>query len=229
MMKKQIKTFSILALLPVTLLLSFNVAQAQVVDYEKSLAASEDGVGFILKWTTSDDLSTDSFVVERSKGGEEFKTIGMVMGRQSKKLTEYTFKDLDLGLKKVRYRLKEVSTGGSSSFTEAVVMTKEFVSNFAVVNKQQIAEGVMEISISSIVDGELECRVIDNMGDVLIEELRKIEVGLNDIVFDLSSEADGTYHMIFKQDNIMETVVLKKEMKDKKANVAKTKTVKSGG
>ncbi len=228
MMKKQINSFSLLALIPLIFLLNFNVAIAQV-NYEVSLSAVEQGVGFILKWATSEDASTDFFVVERSKDGEKFEPIGSVIGKQSEDLTEYRFKDMDLGLKKVRYRLNQVNREGTSSLTEAIEMTKEFVYNFEVVNKEQITDEVMEISINSIIDGELECRVVNNMGDVMTEELQKIEVGLNDFLFDLSGEAYGTYHMIFKQKNVMETVVFKKEMKDKKANVATKKATKSGG
>jgi len=97
------------------------------------------------------------------------------------------------------------------------------------VNKEKVTEEVMEITINSVKEVELECRITNNMGNILMEELRKINVGLNDVVFDLTSEPDGTYHMIFKQDNVMETAVFKKDMKDKKSNVAKKKTDKNGG
>lgn len=227
-MKKILKAFSSQILLPVILLLSFNLIQAQV-DYKEPLVASEEGVGFHLKWTTSNDRNADFFVVERSRDGKGFTPIGTVMSKQSSDLTEYAFKDLELGLKKVQYRLKEVNKDGSSSLSEAIAVTKEFISNFEVVSKEKMTEEIMEITINSVVDVELECRVTDNMGNVMIEELRKIEIGLNDIVFDLTSEPEGTYHMIFKQDNVIETVAFKKEMKDKKANTAKKKSTKSGG
>ena len=44
-----------------------------------------------------------------------------------------------------------------------------------------------------------------------------------------STEVDDTYHIILKQNNVMETIVFKKETKGKKANVANTGKKTSGG
>lgn len=212
----------------ITLLLFLSQADAQI-NYEQALSAKEDGIGFLLSWATSDEVDNESFYIERAEDGEAFKTIGTIKSEGKKEESKYSFKDEKLGLKKVSYRIKSVASDGTSSITDPIALTKEFVSYFEVVSKKQITEEVVQVSINSVVAGDLECRISNNMGEVLLDEVKSLTSGINDYVFDLSTEEDGLYYIVFKQKNVMETATFKKGSKDKKGNVAKTKNESKGG
>jgi len=107
-MKKLTATFASIPFLILILTFNCQSATAQAVNYEAPLSAKEDGIGFMLEWSTFDDSNTSLFVIERSKEGQEFESIGTLKGKQSKNLSKYNFKDLELGLTNVRYRLREV-------------------------------------------------------------------------------------------------------------------------
>lgn len=202
--------------------------QAQV-SYEQPLKATESGVGFLLRWSTSSEESNQLYSIERSTDGIEFKSLGFVESKKGEGVQEYEFKDLDLGLEKVSYRLKLTSIDGTISFSDPLTLNKQYVNYYEVVHKKKISDELFQVSVNTVKEGELECRLTSNMGDILFDESKPLKLGLNDYLFDLSSEMDGTYNVIFKLGNVMETVVLKKETKDKKGNVASKKSGSKGG
>jgi len=206
---------------------SFNL-QGQV-EFEEDLKGIESGVGFLLSWSTSFEENNQFFAIERSEDAKNFETVGSVKSHGNTKGGKYQFKDLDLGLKNVTYRLRQVSTDGSHSFSSPITLKKEFVSYFNVVKKEKITEELFQVSVNTIKEGELECRLTNNLGDVIIEELKVLKTGLNDFIFDLSGEIDGSYSLILKIDNELETTQLVKEVKEKKGNVAKKKNDSRGG
>jgi len=197
--------------------------QAQV-DFKENLVAVEYDVGFLLTWTTSSEINNQFFTIERSQDGGKFETIGSVNSKFKSSNTAYKYTDLELGLKKVTYRLKQVSKNGDYSYSNEVKKEKEFVCYFKVVKKENITNETLQITINSIKDGEIEYRLINEMGEILLEELKPLETGLNDYVLDFQSEADGDYYLVFKLEAELESVYFKKETKDKKGNVAKKKT-----
>ena len=208
-------------------LISF-ATQAQVA-FEEELKAMEYDVGFLLTWSTNQEINNQLFVIERSTDGTEFTTIGSIESEADESVNDYEFKDLDLGLKEVTYRLKQVSVDGSFSFSDPISMTKASINKFRVAKKEKISDELFQVTINSIIDGELECRITTNMGDVVLKEPKEVKPGLNDFIFDLAGEMDGGYNIIFKLDRELESVYFEKEVKDKKGNVANKKKVLGDG
>ncbi len=216
-----------LPLFVIFLMYSANI-NAQV-DYEQELSGKEYDIGFLLTWSTSDESNNQVFIVERSSDGQPFENIGSVVSKGEGDLNTYEFKDLDLGLKEVTYRLKEVAKDGTSSFSPQLDLKKASVNNFRVVKREKLTNELFQITVNTIMEGEIECRITNNSGDYLLEEIKELKPGLNDYIFDFASEQDGTYNIILKLANELESVVFLKETKDKKGNFANQKDGKKGG
>ncbi len=219
---------SYLPLVTCFLLLNNSNLTAQV-DYKENLTVVEHNVGFLLTWTTSSETNNQFFVIERSRNGEAFETLESVDSKYNRSATSYKYADLDLGLTKVSYRLKQVSKNGDYSYSSEVKNEKNFVCHFQVTKKEKLKNNVLQVSINSVKAGDLEYRLINNAGDILLEELKSLKEGLNDYVLDFQNEADGDYHLIFKLGTELESVYFNKVTKDKKANVAKKESEVSGG
>lgn len=224
-----LNTLKSFLLIVITLLCFNNPTLFAQVSYEEDLTVIEHDVGFLLIWSTSSETNNHFFAIERSLNEGPFETIGSVNSKSTGSITAYKYTDLDLGLKKVRYRLKQVSKDGIYSYSNEVTKEKIFVCHFKVVKKEKLTNEVFQVTINSIKEGDLEYRLTNDLGDVLLEELKAIDEGLNDYVLDFQSEVDGTYHLFFKVGPEIESVYFKKETKDKKGNVAKKKAAGSSG
>ena len=223
------KTLSSCILLTLCFLLFNNSNLIGQVDYKEDLTAIKHDVGFLLSWTSSSETNNQFFAIERSLDGGEFEVIGSVNSEYDGSDTAYKYADLDLGLKTVKYRLKQVSKSGDYSYSNEIKKEKKFVSNFKVVKKEKLSDELFQVTINSVKETDLKYRLTDNMGEVIFEELKPMKEGLNEYVLDFQSEVDGNYSIIFKVGPEFESVYFKKETKDKKGNVAKRKTEVKGG
>jgi trimeric autotransporter adhesin len=225
MEKRNTSSFNKMFFTLAIILLGNSILLAQASS-EQQLTAIEDGVGFSLNWTAANDDDTALFVVERSEDGKEYKAIGSVEGQSSDGQTAYQFKDLDLGLSKVQYRLKQVKPDGSNSYTSPISSTKEFVCFFEITHKEMLTPEIAQVTINSAKKGVLNYQLSTNDGEKLMEETKSIEEGLNEYSVDLSNEPDGTYQIVFRQDNVSMVATI---IKDKKGNMADKPSKKRGG
>ncbi len=222
-MKQLKKITQLTSILSFLFMILFSVTSQSQVQYEKTLQVKNYGQGFLLSWSTFSESNNSSFSIERSIDGVNYQTIGSIDGKNENEINEYQFKDDELGLKKVNYRLKPISKDGESSYSEIISNEKRIVSYFKVMEKQQLPNNQYKIFINSIKEGELKCRFSTNLGEVVYDEMKSLQVGLNEFAFDLSNEPDGTYNVIFKLDRNQTSIVLKKETKEKN-NVAQSKS-----
>lgn len=81
-----------------------------------------------LNWTTISEINNESFVIERSKDGQNFERIGQKDGAgNSQRLLEYTFVDHQPLLGVNYYRLKQVDFDGS--FTYSAIIALDYQTN----------------------------------------------------------------------------------------------------
>ncbi|GAA3925366.1 T9SS type A sorting domain-containing protein [Hymenobacter algoricola] len=72
----------------------------------------------LLNWATASEKNNDHFDVQRSSDGHEFKTIGTVRGQgNATKVSAYTFTDQEALAGLRYYRLRQVDTDGTFSFS----------------------------------------------------------------------------------------------------------------
>src|SRR5215217_4115944 len=70
-----------------------------------------------LSWTASETMHSESFLIQRSSNGKQFKTIG----RRGAKEKTYSYSFIDMGYKKdAFYRIIEVDVNGKVSYSVVV-------------------------------------------------------------------------------------------------------------
>ena len=212
-------TFTLLCLMLFGM--SWQSLQASII-YDAPITGEEYSVGFKLKWSTAQEQNSQSFVIERSFDGTKFTDIGTVEAAgNSDQGQSYSFTDLELGLEKAYYRLRQVDLDGSSNLSEFVTLSKTTVHYFMVTHKEALENGLFEITLESIKEGEMRFLLNNAMGDIIQEDRQPLNYGLNTMVVNLEFEAPGFYSAVFKVGNELETLFLKREEdKNQKKNVA---------
>lgn len=76
-----------------------------------------------ITWATDKEQNNKQFEIQRSKDGEEFKTIAIFFTlKDSREIKNYKFKDelKGVGEGKVSYRIKQVDLNNNSTFSKVV-------------------------------------------------------------------------------------------------------------
>ncbi|UOQ55045.1 T9SS type A sorting domain-containing protein [Hymenobacter cellulosivorans] len=96
----------------------------------KGFTATWDGSRTRLVWATASELSTQSFVTERSTDGRTFTAFGQPIAAAGSSFTErrYTAFDPAPPARQVYYRIRQVDTDGATSYTPVVVVQTQLMS-----------------------------------------------------------------------------------------------------
>jgi hypothetical protein len=97
-----------------------NPLPIELVDFSAHVINSE----IELNWITASELNNDFFTVERSSGGEEFSSIGLVNGRgTTSQRNTYTHIDSFPLNGRVYYRLKQTDFDGTFTYSNIISVT----------------------------------------------------------------------------------------------------------
>ncbi len=97
--------------------------------------ATAKGAGVNLSWATASEKNNDRFDVQRSATGEAFETIGSLKGTGNSTMAhEYAFVDKLPVAGLAYYRLKQVDTDGTTTFSPVVTVKGTALSGLAFPN-----------------------------------------------------------------------------------------------
>lgn len=86
-----------------------------------SFEAKCDNSETTLYWQTSSEINNDYFVIEKSTDGEDFFSIGNVIGAgNSNSIIDYSFTDDDILNQTAYYRLKQIDFNGEHSYSNII-------------------------------------------------------------------------------------------------------------
>ena len=123
----------ILSLIFLSLIFCF-YAKADVI-YAIPLKGVEHQMGNLLEWSTSFELNSQTFIIEKSIDGVSFSKAGdLNAAGTSNESKKYRFLDIGVNDKKVHYRLKQIDNDGTSSFSQTIAIQKELSNQFMVVS-----------------------------------------------------------------------------------------------
>ncbi|OGX87281.1 hypothetical protein BEN47_11495 [Hymenobacter lapidarius] len=127
-------------------------------------AATAQANGIGLNWATASEKNNDRFEVQRSSTGEAFLTIGTVKGQgNSSSLREYAFVDSRPFAGQSYYRLRQVDTDGTVSYSPvAVVAARSSQDALAYPNP---STGTMKLPASA---GIIHYRIFNALGQTLL-------------------------------------------------------------
>ena len=160
-----------------------------------------------LKWTTTEEINTDYFSVERSTNGGQYESIGKVpaqKGGTDKK--EYLFNDVNAlngNSSKVFYRLKMVDADGQFSYSKVIVVNKaDMVGLFTYPNP---VVNELKVAVNSGNSRQLALQIFDETGkQVYRQKLNSIN-GSNNYQINVSGFAKGSYFIKIVTEKGVET------------------------
>jgi len=121
----------------------------------------------VLAWTTSNQVNTTSFEVERSIDGQNFNSIGSVAALNNSNATEtYTFNDVNLtSTFTFYYRIKMIDANGAFTYSSIVKLNKAGKAVF------QVQPNPIENSTVKVYGSNMkQAKIIDMNGKVLLNQ-----------------------------------------------------------
>lgn len=205
------------------------IAQAEVI-YSTPLKGMELQMGNLLKWETSFEEDTESFIVEKSTDGITFKNIGTVSATgMNNEENAYRFMDTGLGMNTSYYRLKVVDLDGTSSYSQVATINKIKPNQFSVVSySSALADKTFDITLDALTEGQLEYELVSYQGELVYSEFQFLYPGLNELQISLENATEGIYKVKLRVDEEEEVLVIQKAGDElaKKVNMASSKKIK---
>lgn len=157
-----------------------------------------------LNWATAIEINNHGFEVERSLDGQNWSNIGWVDGHNNTTVQQnYTYNDYNVQPNvRYYYRLKQVDNDGMFEYTSIVsaIITgqitfnvKDFVPNPTNQNTSLI--------VTATVDQEVTVNLYNAIGQVVTSTVYHVNKGANQLNFDLSQLAVGTYTAVLSSAN----------------------------
>ena len=188
-----------------------------------SFEGMDFGSGIVVMWETLDVPKSDQlFIVEKAVAiDSDFKKVGEITLDSKRKIKQFSFEDRELGLTKTFYRIKIIEKEeGVTSYSEVIPVDKDVANNFLIEGVEQQNKHQYQITVFSIVDGEIKYQLATNMGEVVMQQTFEMQKGENAFLVDLESEIDGSYVASFRNGSYTITKNFTKKSK-KNNNVAR--------
>jgi len=176
-----------------------------VVPVELSLfdAAARGTIVDVL-WSTSSELQSDRFIVERADliagNDAEFRSIGSVPASgTSTQRVDYSYTDRDVAPGRYLYRLTTVDVDGSTERSREVeVLVTENSGTFGIDNVwPQPASAVAKVSVNVPASGMLSLRIIDAAGNTVSTiHSGTVSARMHEFEFPVSMMASGGYSIV---------------------------------
>lgn len=183
------------------------------VVYTSLLKGEKTAEGNRLTWTTASEIDCSLFMIEKSRDGINYSTLATLPATDSDKDSrEYHYLDKQEAGMRVFYRLVNLETSGSGSFSHEVVLSKKGENAKFFLN--EVAASATHENYRAKVDckasGVFSYRVMTNMGDLLIKGETAVVEGINEVEIPTSELSVGTYQLALKLQNDIEVFKIKK-------------------
>jgi hypothetical protein len=221
--KSSLASFFVLAML---------VSGQAAVEYVIPLEAKEHKIGNMLEWSTSAEINSHNFVVEKSIDGVEFTNIGILEAAgMSGEKKGYRFLDMGMNEDRALYRLKQVDLDGMYDYSQTVLVSRSLPNEFSVVAMSRTSFGkTFQLTLDVLADTHINFTITDLDNNVIRQLTKEMQYGLNDIEFDLSDENEGIYKISIQLKEEEEYLIVQKSDKgEKEANPVASKRKESGG
>ena len=178
-----------------------------------AFAVTAKNLDALLTWTTASEKSNDHFDVERSLNGTDFVKIAEVKGQgTSTSATDYARTDAGIGAKAdglVYYRLKQVDTDGTSSYSPVRNVRFGKVVAPAIALFPNPATTATNLDLTALPAGSYQVSVLDAAGRTVLTTT--LSAGLAHVL-PLNTIASGSYTLLVRGTNGGQVVNLTKRL-----------------
>ena len=149
-------------------------------------------------WATEIEINNKQFNIERSTDGINWTQIDSVPGHGNTTTeTTYTYNDVHAGVEvRYYYRLKQIDFNGNYTYTDVVTAILTGETAFTVTLAPNPAATNANLFVVSPVAQEINIEFYDVLGQRVLADNYQVQAGSNQIPFNVSRLAAGTYSII---------------------------------
>lgn len=156
------------------------------------LRAQPGAGGVNLDWATATETENDYFLIQRGPDGQAFSDIGRVAGAgNSSAVRTYRFTDPQPLSGHAYYRLKQVDLDEKFSYSQVVSVRQPGISLFGA--EPNPFDRQLNVKVDAPNAGMAGFRICNAQGQVLLNEKRAVQKGINMVAFELPSLPAGLY------------------------------------
>jgi hypothetical protein len=166
-----------------------------------SFTATATNSGAKLSWSAANEIAIANYVVEKSVNSTSFETIGAVNAlNNASAITQYGFTDDKYAAATSYYRLKIVSTNGSISYSNTILLKSTLDAKLAAYPNPF----VNALTVTGLKGGET-ITVYDNAGKLILTKV--VAPSVNAASMNTASLNSGFYTVTIVNQNMMITAL----------------------
>jgi len=154
------------------------------------------GTTNLISWKTLTESNNQGFSIYRADNGVNFEKIGWVDGSiNSINVQSYQFRDTAPMFGKNYYSISMEDVGGSTTFSDVVVVSREEVADrFNVLAVQNpVANNRLQVTFSNNTTGAFDYMIYDASGKIVAEGTDTVLEGINNFTLDVSQLNPSVY------------------------------------
>lgn len=157
-----------------------------------------------LRWKTTNEVNTSAFIVERSNGNNEFRTIGKVEAKNTAGVNEYAFADASPANGTSYYRLKQVDKDNRFTYSEIEIINLKHFSELAAFPNPIVGK----VWVSYPVAEKAQLKLVTLDGSVLMTTNLPANSASREL--NLEGFATGAYILVYENGKTKQTIRLMK-------------------
>jgi hypothetical protein len=169
----------------------------------KLLTFSAEAIGKDVKatWSTSNEVNTKSFIIERSVDGKNFAPLGTVAAKNTVQTNNYAYLDTKAVNGVSYYRLQMIDKDGSSTYSAVIKISKTGLSLLAVV-PNPVRDRIVVMHPAAARSSYIKIIAADGKQ----VELVKLSEGVAQTFLNLSSLKPGIYSVIYQNNKEISSI-----------------------
>lgn len=195
--------FTSLALMAAILLTGLNRASAQN-EASRSDATPALLMGFSgtinnneaqLSWIMENETNSKWFVIERSVNGNNFDSIGVVIGLNNAHESDYTYTDTRTLSGNNYYRIRLVNRDGDIKYSKVIALNSTAAATARLQVFPNPASAVVNYTLTSQVSDEVTVQVYNLAGVVVMSRQQQLSAGINQQTLAIATLKSGNYFL----------------------------------
>jgi hypothetical protein len=148
-----------------------------------------------LNWSTTNEVNTKNFEIQKRTDASDFKTIGVVKSKNISGVHQYAFADDNLTSGTSYYRLSQVDNDGKSSFSDVVTVNVKSAVSLSVYPNP--VENFLSLS-HPVTSNKAFARIVNLEGKTILQQTLNANVTTSQI--DVSQLATGSYLIVLEDE-----------------------------